>query len=110
MGSTQVYRDDTYLKEVWALFGVGAAVIVVRFMVRLRTNGWRRFQGDDYMAIVVFACYAADAITVTIIYQTGANVDYRGSDLLRLTREQVNSIEYGSKMQLFAWYTYTALM
>ncbi|EME38349.1 hypothetical protein DOTSEDRAFT_106055, partial [Dothistroma septosporum NZE10] len=110
MGSTQVYHDNSYLKEVWGLFGVGVAVLVVRFLVRLRATGWRRFQGDDYMSIVVFVCYAADAITVTIIYQKGANVDYRGTDLLRLTHEQVDSIVYGSKMQLFAWYTYTALI
>lgn len=65
MRSTQVYHDPSYLQEVWALFGLGVVVIVIRFLVRLRQVGLRQFQGDDYMAFIVLGCYTADAITVS---------------------------------------------
>ena len=110
MGNTQVYHDDSYLKEIWALFGLATAVIVLRYIVRLRTVGWRRFQGDDYIAIVVYGCYATCSITITIIYWNGAAVDYLGQDLLRLTQEQINAIEYGSKMEVLTSYAYITLM
>ncbi|KAM3420108.1 hypothetical protein BST61_g3410 [Cercospora zeina] len=66
MGSTQVYHDQPYLIEVWVLFGVGVLVFLARFIVRIRTVGLRQFAGDDYMAMLVLACYTADAATVTI--------------------------------------------
>lgn len=109
-GSTQVYHDPAYLTEVWALFGVGVAIFTVRFIVRLRTVGLRGFQGDDYMALVVLACYTADAITVTITYLEGSNVDYTAAKLAQLDDVQIKRIVFGSRMQLLAWYTYTALM
>lgn len=63
--STQVHHDPSYMKEVWALFGVGVAVLMARFVVRIRTVGIRQFAGDDYMSLVVLACYVADAVTVS---------------------------------------------
>lgn len=66
MGSTQVYHDPTYMREVWILFGIGVAVLSARFLVRIRTVGIRQFAGDDYMSFVVLACYIADAITVSV--------------------------------------------
>lgn len=68
--STQVYHDASYLEEVWALFGVGVLILVVRLLVRLRTVGLRQFQGDEYMAFVVLGCYTADAVTVTLVHYT----------------------------------------
>ncbi|EME79312.1 uncharacterized protein MYCFIDRAFT_50841, partial [Pseudocercospora fijiensis CIRAD86] len=110
MGSTQVYHKPAFLREVWALFGVGVGIILARFAVRLRTAGWRKFAGDDYMSIVVLACYTADAITVTITYLEGSNVDYTPEQISRLTEDQVDRVVYGSKMELFAWYTYATLI
>ncbi|USW54148.1 hypothetical protein Slin15195_G074670 [Septoria linicola] len=110
MGSTQVYHDPTYMKEVWGLFGVGVAVLLARFAVRLRTVGFRQFAGDDYISILVLACYAADAITVTITYFEGTNVDFSEDEVSRLTAAQIKSVEYGSRMQLLAWYTYVTLI
>lgn len=66
MSSTQVYHDASYMIEVWSLFGVGVAVLLARFLVRYRTVGIRQFAGDDYMSLVVLACYIADAITVSV--------------------------------------------
>ncbi|GIZ44002.1 hypothetical protein CKM354_000721100 [Cercospora kikuchii] len=113
MGSTQVYHDQPYLIEVWVLFGVGVLVFLARFIVRIRTVGIRQFAGDDYMAILVLACYTADAATVSVVvvfrHREGTNVDYTAEQVEKLTPSQIKSVEYGSKMQLLAWFTYTAL-
>ncbi|KAF2163906.1 hypothetical protein M409DRAFT_25683 [Zasmidium cellare ATCC 36951] len=112
MGSTQVYHDASYLEEVWALFGVGVVILIVRFLVRLRTVGLRQFQGDDYMSFVVLGCYTADAVTVTLVYLEGSNVDYIGQEerLATFNKAQISDVVHGSKMELVAWYTYTALI
>ncbi|KXT07693.1 hypothetical protein AC578_10247 [Pseudocercospora eumusae] len=110
MGSTQVYHDPSFLREVWVLFGIGVGIVLARFAVRLRTVGWRNFAGDDYLSIAVLACYTADAIAVTITYLEGSNVDYTAAQIGRLTDDQVGRVVYGSKMELFAWYTYVTLI
>lgn len=129
MGSTQVYHDPSFLREVWGLFAVGVFIIVTRLLVRCRTVGLRRFAGDDFMSVVVLGCYTADAITVcllvsvivfedgtdiaaevTITYLEGSNVDFTAEQIAKLTDEQVKQVIHGSRMQLLAWYTYTALM
>lgn len=101
--STQPYHDSTYLKEVWGLFGVGVLVFALRFLVRLRAVGIRGLQGDDYMAIVVLCCYVVDAVTVTMCYNWGTNLDFTVERLEQMTDRQRWKIEVGSKMQLLAW-------
>jgi hypothetical protein len=71
--STQPYYSPAFVREVWALFGVGTAVILLRFIVRIRAVGVRRFEGDDYMAIVCLLCYICDAVTVDLCYRWGTS-------------------------------------
>ncbi|KAK5127580.1 hypothetical protein LTR85_006920 [Meristemomyces frigidus] len=110
MKSTQAYHNPEFLREVWGLYGVGVAVLVLRSLVRLRTVGLRKFQGDDYIIIFVLFCYTADAVASTLAYQYGTNVDYTPQQLAAFDHEQISNIVFGSKMELFAWYTYTALV
>jgi hypothetical protein len=55
--------------EVWALYGLGMIILLLRFAVRIRTVGIRGFQGDDFFALLVIAFYTMDAATVHIICQ-----------------------------------------
>lgn len=41
------------MTEVWTWFGIGVTVIFIRFGVRIRMVGFRGFQGDDYVTIMV---------------------------------------------------------
>jgi len=102
MGSTQVYHDPEFLKEVWGLFGVGCCILVLRFIVRLRTVGISNFQGDDYISVLVLLCYTADAVTVTLTYLNGSNVDYTPEALTKLDKQENDQVIFGSRMQLFA--------
>lgn len=46
-------NDPSFLSEQWIEYGIGLFIIFVRYFVRIRTVGFRGFQGDDYMAILV---------------------------------------------------------
>jgi hypothetical protein len=39
-------RDPEFLPEEWTLYGIGVAVILLRFTVRIKTVGFKGFQGD----------------------------------------------------------------
>lgn len=92
------------------MFGVGATVLIVRFLVRLRTVGIRNFQGDDYLAIVVLICYLGDALIVSFTYWLGTNSDFTPDQLATFDDEQIRRITIGSRLELTAWYTYTGLI
>lgn len=58
-------------------------VLLLRFATRIKTVGFKGFQGDDYMSIIVLALFTMDAATVHIICQylpgfrngAGSNID-----------------------------------
>lgn len=62
------------------------------------------------MTIAVLACYIIDAVTVTIVYHEGSNVDFHQAQVDAFDKEQIAQVTYGSKMELLAWYTYTGLI
>lgn len=105
--STQAFHDSSFLKEVWGLYGVGMAIIATRFVVRTRAVGVRGWQGDDWMAIVVLACYTCDAATVQLCYKLGTNLDWSQAQLQAFNQDDQDKIEFGSKMQLLAWYVHS---
>jgi hypothetical protein len=47
------YNDPRYMPEVWSWFGIGCLTLVLRYTVRIRTVGFRGFQGDDYIMAFV---------------------------------------------------------
>ncbi|KAK4549756.1 hypothetical protein LTR36_005057 [Oleoguttula mirabilis] len=110
MKSTQAYHDPQYFGEVWGLYAVGIIVLLARICVRLRTVGVRKFQGDDYLILFVIFCYTADAVLCTLTYQYGTNVDYTAAQLAQFNDAEIQNIIFGSKMELLAWYSYTALV
>jgi hypothetical protein len=36
--------------EAWTEYGLGSAVLFLRYFARWRTVGWKGMQGDDYFA------------------------------------------------------------
>ena len=110
MLSTQKYNDPTYLQESWILYGIGVFVILLRWIVRIRTVGLKNFQGDDYLSLVVLACYTSDAVAVKIIQRHGSNVDWTEKEMRAMTDQGRGWIAHGSKLQFVCWYTYPTLM
>jgi hypothetical protein len=46
--------EATFLPEQWAEYGIGVFIIFLRYFVRIRTVGFRGFQGDDYITVLVW--------------------------------------------------------
>jgi hypothetical protein len=88
----------------------GAAVLLLRLAVRARTVGFRNFCGDDYITLLVLACYIGDALTVHNTYYLGTNVDFSQAQLRAMTPKELENIVLGSKLELLAWYSYTLLI
>ncbi|KAF4631605.1 hypothetical protein G7Y89_g6523 [Cudoniella acicularis] len=103
--------NHCFLREAWALYGIGATVLLLRFATRIKTVGYKGSQGDDYMSILVLALFTMDAAIVHIIYYTGTNVEGVAVQQTRtLTAAEIATYEFGSKEQLAAWYSYAALI
>ncbi len=43
---------DAFVREAFALLGVGLSVIGLRLYVRISASGWRNLHADDYLMIV----------------------------------------------------------
>ncbi|KAK9422149.1 hypothetical protein SUNI508_05157 [Seiridium unicorne] len=103
--------DPSFLDEVWGLYAVGMTVLTLRFLVRLKTVGIRGLQGDDLFALLVVFMYTIDAVTVTLVYYHSTNVEASVVQTTRtLTATEIAEYEFGSKVELVAWYSYTTLL
>ncbi|KAE8355641.1 hypothetical protein BDV28DRAFT_145965 [Aspergillus coremiiformis] len=110
MADLGFYSDQSFLPEQWTEFGLGVLIIFVRMAVRIRTVGVRGFQGDDYFAFLAIALLAMDGVTVHLSYVLGTSLDVPITLLDSLTPAQFSSVVAGSKAELVAWYSYTALI
>ncbi|CAF3588305.1 unnamed protein product [Fusarium graminearum] len=108
----QIEDKPAFLYESWGLFALGLIILLARFTVRLRTVGWRGLQGDDTFSFLVLLFYTTDAVTVHLIYYLGTNIEagVASRDHKELTDSEIREYELGSKFQLVAWYSYTALI
>ncbi|QPC80005.1 hypothetical protein HYE68_010757 [Fusarium pseudograminearum] len=108
----QIEDKPAFLYESWGLYALGLIILIARFTVRLRTVGWRGLQGDDAFSFLVLLFYTTDAVTVHLIYYLGTNIEagVASQDHKELTDSEIRQYELGSKFQLVAWYSYTALI
>ncbi|KAF2153620.1 hypothetical protein K461DRAFT_292343 [Myriangium duriaei CBS 260.36] len=99
-----------YLTETWILTGIAVLIILLRCGVRIRTVGFRRFGGDDYLTIGQICFTIMDAATVTVAFKKGQNVDLSESMISQLTEADIKRLTWGSKVELSAWYSYITLI
>ncbi|KAH7311444.1 hypothetical protein B0I35DRAFT_514219 [Stachybotrys elegans] len=111
MSEEGLERDDSFLTEVWVLYGIGMAILFLRLGVRLKTVGIRGLQLEDLFAFLVMIMYTCDAATVHLVYLMGSNVEAAVFQTQRtLTPDDIRQFTDGSKLQITAWYSYTALL
>lgn len=86
MGDSHIVlpRDPSFIAEVWIWYGIGLLIITLRYIARIRSVGFRGFQGDDYIALLSLALYTADAVLVDICCKTTVRCFEFGRDT-RLT-------------------------
>ncbi|KAF5568005.1 integral membrane protein PTH11 [Fusarium napiforme] len=125
----QIEDRPSFIIESWTLYVFGTLILFSRFAVRFKTVGWRGLQGDDFFSFLVLIFYAIDAFTVHLIYYLGTNIEAgvaakshsqylsdfyaKRSELIiikALTKDEIHEYETGSKLELAAWYAYTALI
>jgi hypothetical protein len=100
-------KDGSYLPELWALYGIGVVVILLRWAVRIRTVGIKGFQGDDYLSILYLAFYTANIVIVQVTYYSGGNIDVTADQVKTLPQSDIDCLRYGSILEFASWYTYT---
>ncbi|KAI1015956.1 hypothetical protein LB504_009201 [Fusarium proliferatum] len=107
----QIEDRPSFIIESWTLYVVGTLILFARFAVRFKTVGWRGLQGDDFFSVLVLIFYAVDSFTVHLIYYLGTNIEAGVAAKSRtLTQHEIHEYETGSKLELAAWYAYTALI
>ncbi|KAF4443333.1 hypothetical protein FACUT_1390 [Fusarium acutatum] len=107
----QIEDRPSFIIESWTLYVFGTLVLFARFAVRFKTVGWRGLQGDDFFSVLVLIFYAVDAFTVHLIYYLGTNIEAGvAAKSHTLTKDEIHEYETGSKLELAAWYAYTALI
>ncbi|KAL1646608.1 hypothetical protein SLS58_003194 [Diplodia intermedia] len=99
-----------FLPEIWGLFIFGCIVFSLRFIVRLRTVGITNLSGDDYFAMCAWVFFTVDAIVVDRAYRYGTNVDFSEAEYEAMTSAELHSVSKGSKYELVAWFSYSALI
>lgn len=110
MMRTPVVLMRTNFVPAQVLSGIGIAILISRWIIRLRTVGIKGFSGDDYAIVPVLAFTVMDAATVTVAYYHGQNVDLTADMLPLLTEADIKRLTYGSKVELSAWYSYVTLI
>ncbi|KAJ4046861.1 hypothetical protein NW756_005337 [Fusarium oxysporum] len=107
----QIEDRPSFIIESWTLYVFGTLILFSRFAVRFKTVGWRGLQGDDFFSVLVLIFYAVDAFTVHLIYYLGTNIEAGvAAKTHTLTNDEIHEYETGSKLELAAWYAYTALI
>ncbi|KAK6071121.1 hypothetical protein SCUP234_09824 [Seiridium cupressi] len=114
MSDVGLERNSSFLTEIWTLYAIGMTILVARLVVRLVTVGIRGLRGDDLFAFLVMIMYTCDAATVHLVSpkdMLGSNVEAAAFQTTHtLSQADIDQFTIGSKLQLTAWYSYTALL
>ncbi|KAI1339081.1 hypothetical protein F5Y15DRAFT_93416 [Xylariaceae sp. FL0016] len=103
----QLPKDDSYVPECFAWYVIGTVVIILRYVTRIRTVGFRGFRGDDYLAVVYLALYSACIAIVYVTYHTGAVVDVPPDAVDQLTDDDIEILTLGTKLEWVSFFIYS---
>ncbi|KAF2623090.1 hypothetical protein BU25DRAFT_462242 [Macroventuria anomochaeta] len=103
-------RDSEFLPEVWGLYSLGTLWIMLRFAVRLRTDGIRGLRLDDGFAFLALFAWTYTCAIIQITYYTGTNTDFTAAEVAQFDQKKYDEVVYGSKLFLGSWYAYFVLI
>ncbi|KAH7271288.1 hypothetical protein MRS44_004941 [Fusarium solani] len=96
--------------EAWTEYGLGSAVLFLRYFARWRTVGWKGMQGDDYFAFASLVFWTAELVMLELIGQNGTNIGVTDEMGAKMTDAQIAKLEFGSKCLLAGWNFYVTLI
>ncbi|THC93274.1 hypothetical protein EYZ11_007260 [Aspergillus tanneri] len=105
-----VTYNTTWITELWALFGIGTFIILMRLVFRWRMLGLRGLAGDDYTCIPILACHVVNATGAYLVAQYGNNADFDQDEINMMTDEQAARLIVGSKWEIALAFIYSALL
>ncbi|KAK5662337.1 hypothetical protein OQA88_8244 [Cercophora sp. LCS_1] len=105
----------TFNITLWTLYAFGVMVTALRMYARAKAVGWKRLEGDDYLALLAVVLYSVQS---TLGYQIGnlarglANngmTDLQRQNLLP-SNPEFDMRVIGSQIQVAGWTCYSTLM
>ncbi|KAF1930457.1 uncharacterized protein M421DRAFT_418776 [Didymella exigua CBS 183.55] len=103
-------RDSEFLPEVWGLYSLGTIWILLRFAIRLRTDGISGLRLDDALAVIALMAWTYTCTIIQITYYTGTNTDFTATEIEKFDQMKYDQVVYGSKLFLGSWYAYLVLI
>jgi thiamine pyrophosphokinase len=97
-------QDSEFLLEIWGLYSLGTLWIVLRFAVRLRTDGIKGLRLDDALAFIALCAWTYTCAIIEITYHTGTNTDFSPAEIAKFDQKKYDEVLYGSKLFLGSWY------
>ncbi|KAK8130637.1 hypothetical protein PG999_003017 [Apiospora kogelbergensis] len=103
-------ETKSFVIEQWAEYGAITLILWSRLAVRIRVQGVRRLDGDDYLSVLAFAIITVMSFAAQGVAENGHN-RVPPSEAARLqivtqTPDLAESLAVGSKWFLVGWFTY----
>ncbi|KAF2647998.1 hypothetical protein K491DRAFT_264890 [Lophiostoma macrostomum CBS 122681] len=100
---------NPFTTEAWSEYAVGMAILLTRIGARCTQVG-RRWDGDDYFAVLAVIFFSAELSMLQLIGDNGSITGMSDEKALTLTSEQKSKIVFGSKCLLAGWIVHTSLI
>ncbi|PGH36151.1 hypothetical protein GX50_01006 [[Emmonsia] crescens] len=95
--------------EAWSEYAVGLLILFIRIFYRCRLVG-RKWDGDDYFAVLAVFFWTAELCMLELIGQFGSTTGINDEIALKLTEEQKRRMIIGTKCLLAGWCIYVTLI
>ncbi|EGE81910.2 hypothetical protein BDDG_04853 [Blastomyces dermatitidis ATCC 18188] len=95
--------------EAWTEYVIGLLILLIRIIYRCRLIG-RKWDGDDYFAVLAVLFWTAELCMLELIGQYGSTTGINDEIALKLTEEQKRRMVIGTKCLLAGWCLYVTLI
>ncbi|KAK6810443.1 hypothetical protein RU639_013758 [Aspergillus parasiticus] len=103
-------RDETWVPELWSLFGVGTVILLSRVGLRCWLHGLHQPAAEDCVSLLIPAFYTVCAVGCYLVYINGNKVDFTQAEINALTDEEARRLILGTKWELVLAYSYPTVL
>ncbi|KAB8201204.1 hypothetical protein BDV34DRAFT_229564 [Aspergillus parasiticus] len=103
-------RDETWVPELWSLFGVGTVILLSRVGLRCWLHGLNQPAAEDCVSLLIPAFYTVCAVGCYLVYINGNKVDFTQAEINALTDEEARRLILGTKWELVLAYSYPTVL
>ncbi|KAF5859899.1 hypothetical protein ETB97_002258 [Aspergillus alliaceus] len=103
-------RDNNWIPELWALYSIGAVVLLSRIVLRCWVYGFSDLAAEDYVSYLIPVFYTVSAAGCYLVYTNGHKGDFTQAEINALTYEETRRVIFGTKWELVLTYLYPSLL